>query len=290
MAATDRTPSGRWRPACPEPGCKLRMAPRAADPQGRSPDRRRATRGQQPVRGAVRPGRPCLVLGGRQRRRQPNAANCGADLKAWCRRDPAGDGAACLILDRAVMRVRVDRKATAISLPAVLGVRRNRQKFLLTVENMGGESEPAWQVMRDDLIVRPASGDIPHRHWHGRAADWSRRSSPSRCRGALVRMHRNLPGPRVQPRREEVSAARLVMIHATAPRTIEQRRRPVLRKWRPKRRAVAGRLAEAGIACSHSRCCPQCSRSRHSRLKPSSRSAEQFMDRIKAKAVPPAPT
>ena len=39
------------------------------------------------------------------------------------------------------MRVRLDRKATNISLLVVLGVRRDGQKVLLAVKNMGGESE-----------------------------------------------------------------------------------------------------------------------------------------------------
>lgn len=46
-----------------------------------------------------------------------------------------------LILDGTVVRVRLDRKATSISLLVVLGVRRDGQKVLLAVKNMGGESE-----------------------------------------------------------------------------------------------------------------------------------------------------
>jgi len=44
------------------------------------------------------------------------------------------------------------RRATAISLLVVLGVRHDGQKVLLTVHNMGGESEAAWQMMLDDLV------------------------------------------------------------------------------------------------------------------------------------------
>src|SRR5690242_9481999 len=43
------------------------------------------------------------------------------DREAWCRRDLAGEDVVRLILDGTVVRVRVDRKATAISL---LGARR----------------------------------------------------------------------------------------------------------------------------------------------------------------------
>jgi transposase-like protein len=59
-----------------------------------------------------------------------------------------------LILDGTVVRVRLDRKATLISLLVVLGIRRDGQKVLLAVRNMGGESEAAWRGLLDDLICR----------------------------------------------------------------------------------------------------------------------------------------
>src|SRR5207237_9469188 len=59
-----------------------------------------------------------------------------------------------LILDVSVVRVRLDRKATNISLLVVLGIRRDGQKLLLAVRNMGGESEAAWRGVLDDLIAR----------------------------------------------------------------------------------------------------------------------------------------
>jgi transposase-like protein len=52
------------------------------------------------------------------------------------------------------VRVRLDRKATSISLLVVLGIRRDGQKVLLAVRSMGGESEAAWQAVLDDLIAR----------------------------------------------------------------------------------------------------------------------------------------
>ena len=35
-----------------------------------------------------------------------------------------------------------------------LGVRRDGQKVLLALRNMGGESEAAWRVLLDDLVAR----------------------------------------------------------------------------------------------------------------------------------------
>ena len=59
-----------------------------------------------------------------------------------------------LILDGTVVRVRLDRKATATSLLVVPGVHRDGQKVLLAVKNMGGESEAAWRGVLDDLVAR----------------------------------------------------------------------------------------------------------------------------------------
>ena len=41
---------------------------------------------------------------------------------------------------------------------SVLGVVRDGQKILLTVRNMGGESEAAWRGVLDDLVARAGCG------------------------------------------------------------------------------------------------------------------------------------
>jgi len=76
------------------------------------------------------------------------------DWDAWNKRDLAEQDIVRLILDGTVVRVRLDRKATNISLLVVLGVRRDGQKVLLAVKNMGGESEAAWHDVLDNLIAR----------------------------------------------------------------------------------------------------------------------------------------
>jgi transposase-like protein len=76
------------------------------------------------------------------------------DWEAWGRRDLAGEDVVRLVLDETVVRARLDRKATSISLLVVLGVRRDGQKVLLAVRAMGGESEAAWRTVLDDLIDR----------------------------------------------------------------------------------------------------------------------------------------
>ncbi len=76
------------------------------------------------------------------------------DWEAWCRRGLGAEDIVRLILDGTVVRVRVDRKATSVSLLVVLGVRRDGQKVLLAARNMGGESEAAWRAVLDDLVAR----------------------------------------------------------------------------------------------------------------------------------------
>jgi hypothetical protein len=52
------------------------------------------------------------------------------------------------------VRVRLDKKATSISILVALGVLEDGQKELLAIKNMGGESEAAWRALLDDLVKR----------------------------------------------------------------------------------------------------------------------------------------
>src|ERR1700723_3772488 len=76
------------------------------------------------------------------------------DWDVWNARSLADEPIVRLILDGTVVRVRLDRKATSISLLVVIGVRTDGQKVLLAIKNMGGESSEAWRAVLDDLIKR----------------------------------------------------------------------------------------------------------------------------------------
>ena len=76
------------------------------------------------------------------------------DWDAWNARSSKDEPIVRLILDGTVVRVRLDKKATSISLLVALGVRQDGQKVLLAVKNMGGESEAAWRALLDDLVKR----------------------------------------------------------------------------------------------------------------------------------------
>ena len=65
------------------------------------------------------------------------------DWDAWCVRSLADEDIVRLILDGTVVKTRLDRKTTNISVLAAIGVRRDGQKVLLSIRNMGGESTPS---------------------------------------------------------------------------------------------------------------------------------------------------
>jgi putative transposase len=76
------------------------------------------------------------------------------DWEAWQKRDLSTDDIVYLVLDGTVVRVRLDKRATGLSVLVALGVRRDGQKVLLGLKNMGGESEAAWRAFLDGLVTR----------------------------------------------------------------------------------------------------------------------------------------
>jgi transposase-like protein len=170
------------------------------------------------------------------------------DWDAWNGRDLGGEDVVRLILDGTVVRVRLDRKATNISLLVVLGVRRDGQKVLLAVKNMGGESEAAWRGVLDDLIARGLKTpeflitDGGAGLERALAALWPDLPA-QRC---TVHKHRNLLAHAPDALHEEVSADYTDMIYAETAKAVQARRKAFLRKWRLRCPAVAASLEEAG--------------------------------------------
>jgi putative transposase len=171
-----------------------------------------------------------------------------SDWDAWNARSLAGEPIVRLILDGTVARVRLDRKATSISLLVVLGVREDGQKVLLAVKHMGSESTEAWRCVLDDLIARglrrPAFLIVDGAPGLEKAiaAVWD--GVPvQRC---TVHKHRNLLAHAPERLHEEIGADYTDMIYAATPEDIAARRKAFIRKWRLKHRAVADSLEEAG--------------------------------------------
>src|SRR3979409_801492 len=171
-----------------------------------------------------------------------------AGWEAWNARSLAEEPIVRLILDGTVVRVRLDRKATSISLLVVIGVREDGQKVLLAIKSMGGESTEAWRSVLDDLIKRglrrpeflvvdgaPGLEKAIAAVWDGVPVQ--------RC---TVHKHRNLLAHAPGRLHEESGADYTDMIYAATSEEIEARRKAFIRKWRLKHRAVADSLEEGG--------------------------------------------
>src|SRR5271169_4477699 len=171
-----------------------------------------------------------------------------SDWEAWNTRPLAEELIVRLILDGTVVRVRLDRKATSISLLVVIGVRADGQKVLLAIKSMGGESTEAWRAVLDDVIKRglrrpeflivdgaPGLENAIAAVWDGVPVQ--------RC---TVHKHRNLLAHAPERLRDEITADYNDMIYAATGEEVAARRKAFIRKWQLKHRAVADSLQEAG--------------------------------------------
>ena len=171
-----------------------------------------------------------------------------SDWEAWNTRALAEEPIVRLILDGTVARVRLDRKATSISLLVVIGVRADGQKVLLAIKSMGGESTEAWRSVLDDLIKRglrrPQFLIVDGAPGLEKALGAVWEDVPlQRC---SVHKHRNLLAHAPERLHDEVTADYTDMIYAATPKEIETSRKAFIRKWRLRHRPVADCLEEAG--------------------------------------------
>jgi putative transposase len=171
------------------------------------------------------------------------------DWDAWCARSLADEDIIRLILDGTVIKTRLDKKATNISVLAAIGVRRDGQKVLLSIMNMGGESTAAWRQFLDDLdkrgLKRPQFVIVDGAPGLEAAlvALWGDDLPIQRC---TVHKHRNLLAHAPKHMHEELGNDYRDMIYADTAAEVETRRKAFVRKWRLKCRAVADSLEEAG--------------------------------------------
>ena len=129
-----------------------------------------------------------------------------------------------------------------------LGVRRDGQKVLLALRNMGGESQAAWRALLDDLVARGLATpellivDGAAGLEKAVAALWN--DVPlQRC---TVHKHRNLLAHAPKNLYDEVSADYTDMIYAKTAAEVDAKRKAFLRKWRLRCPPVATSLEEAG--------------------------------------------
>jgi putative transposase len=168
--------------------------------------------------------------------------------EAWRERDLAGEDVVRLILDGTAVKVRLDKRATAISLLVALGVRRDGQKVVLAIETMGGESEAAWRQVLEGLASRGLGKpelvivDGGKGLEAALAAVWD--DVPvQRC---AVHKERNLLAHAPEHLHEEVKADFHDRVHAKGKAEVLAKREAFLAKWRLRCRAVAESLDEAG--------------------------------------------
>jgi len=168
--------------------------------------------------------------------------------EAWQRRDLGGDDIVRLILDGTVVKVRLDRKATAISLLIALGIRRDGQKVMLAIKNMGGESEAAWRAVLDDLTARGMAMPELVIVDGGKGLEAALASlwddvPVQRC---TVHKERNMLAHAPKTLHDEIKADFNDMVHAKSAAEVVAKRKAFLAKWKLRCRAVADSLDEAG--------------------------------------------
>jgi putative transposase len=171
-----------------------------------------------------------------------------ATWQAWQERDLAGDDIVRLILDGTVVKVRLDRKATAISLLIALGIRRDGQKVVLAIRNMGGESEAAWRAVLDDLTSRGLARPDLVIVDGGKGLEAALASlwddvPVQRC---TVHKERNLLAHAPKHLHDAIKAEFNDMMHAKTAAEVLARRKALLARWKLRCRAVADSLEEAG--------------------------------------------
>jgi transposase-like protein len=171
------------------------------------------------------------------------------DWDAWCARSLAEEDIVRLIVDGTVVKTRIDKKATNITVLAAIGVRRCGQKVLLAIRNMGGESKAAWSAFLGDLdargLKRPAFvvADGAPGLEAALTGLWGEDLPIQRC---TVHKHRNLLAHAPKALHDELSEDYRDMIYAETAADIETCRQAFLKKWRLKCPAVAASLEEAG--------------------------------------------
>ncbi len=170
------------------------------------------------------------------------------DWESWQARDLSGEDIVRLILDGTGVKVRLDKRVTSIPLLVVVGVRRDGQKVLLAVKNMGGETEAAWRHVLEDLLARGLAAPALLIVDGGKGLEAALASlwndiPVQRC---TVHKERNLLAHAPKALHDEVKADYTDMMYAENAEDARRKRKAFLAKWRLRCRGVADSLEEAG--------------------------------------------
>ena len=170
------------------------------------------------------------------------------DWESWQARDLSGEDIVRLILDGTGVKARLDRRVMSIPLLVVLGVRRDGQKVLLAVKNMGGETEAAWRHVLEDLLARGLKAPELLIVDGGKGLEAALASlwndiPVQRC---TVHKERNLLAHAPKQLHDEVKADFTDIMYAEDAEEVLRKRKAFLAKWRLRCRGVADSLEEAG--------------------------------------------
>lgn len=171
-----------------------------------------------------------------------------SDFVAWNQRRLDDEPLVRLILDGTVVRVRLDRQATSLSILVAMGVRADGQKVLLGLKALAGESEAAWRDLLDDLSARGLRTPQLLIIDGGKGLEAALASlwpavPVQRC---TVHKHRNLLAHAPKKLHDELTADYTAMIYAPTAEAVIAKRQSFLRKWKLKCRGVTNSLEEAG--------------------------------------------
>ena len=170
------------------------------------------------------------------------------DWESWQARDLSGEDIVRLILDGTGVKARLDGRVLSIPLLVVLGVRRDGQKVLLAVKNMGGETEAAWRHVLEDLLGRGLKAPELLIVDGGKGLEAALASlwSDIPVQRCTVHKERNLLAHAPKALHDEVKADYTDMMYAENAEQVRKKRKAFLAKWRLRCRGVADSLEQAG--------------------------------------------
>ena len=143
--------------------------------------------------------------------------------------------------------MRLDKRVTSIPL-LVVGVRRDGQKVLLGVKNMGGETEASWRCVLEDLLARGLKAPELLIVDGGKGLEAALASlwSDIPVQRCTVHKERNLLAHAPKELHDEIKADFTDMMYAENAGEVSKRRKAFPAKWRLRCRGVADSLEEAG--------------------------------------------
>lgn len=167
---------------------------------------------------------------------------------AWRSRDLSGEGAVYLYLDAMRLPVRMARRVVKVPIQAVLAVREDGQKVLLSLQIASSESTASWTEVVRDLAARGLA--CPKLVILDGNAGLSRAVKEAWPKAAVQRCvkHKleNLLAKAPQHCHAELKRDYGAITHATSAEAAHRAYDAFLRKWRGICQAVAESLEEAG--------------------------------------------